>query len=200
MTRETHFRMGQAHSYGSSLQFLITVIGDWLPSLHSKELPKRQTSELNTTSTQHSPASNFIFCPHLLNQCYIFTSATSSNGIFWWRRDDVWVHLIQYVAVVSNTSVMRLTDTAAGWRWDPFPCWRRIGLLHLLWEANCRGEGMNNRCWMKGSDWHPVSTNLTKIQEKRAELDGAQSLTKICNHFQFSLSLSPLVKPLREKM
>lgn len=33
--QETRFRKGQAHSCGSVLQFLITVIGDWLSLLHS---------------------------------------------------------------------------------------------------------------------------------------------------------------------
>lgn len=35
--QETHSKNGQAHSCGSVLQFLITVIGDWLSSLHSTE-------------------------------------------------------------------------------------------------------------------------------------------------------------------
>lgn len=86
---DTRDRKGQAHSCGSVLQFLITVIGDWLSLLHSEEWPRRQTSKLNTSLDTTLSADSFTQS----NQCYIIISISatslSSRDIVWWRWDGL---------------------------------------------------------------------------------------------------------------
>lgn len=85
--RETRFRKGQAHSCGSVLQFLITVIGDWLSLLHPKELPRRQTSKLNTSSTLDTTLCSLqLTLPSQTSATLTSVSATLPwpSDIFWW--------------------------------------------------------------------------------------------------------------------
>lgn len=150
---------------GSQLRVSITVSHHsdwWLPLLHSKELPKRQTSELNTTSTLATTFSSLQI--HLLPSR---TSATifpafqlphqvTSSGVGEMIYKCTLCDGVKYC-------MMRSTDTAVGWRWDPSPCWRRTGLLHLLREW-LQGWGDERGCQMKGSDRHLINTNLTRLR------------------------------------
>lgn len=140
--QDTGFRKGQAHSCGSVLQFLITVIGDWLSLLHFKQFPRRQTSKLNTYSTLGTTLSFLQLTLHLLPShasatllpaFQLLHSHQSSGG-----GETVYNRTL--CGVVSYTARWGQTDTATSWRWDPAPCWRWTGLLHLLWEADWRSE------------------------------------------------------------
>lgn len=91
--QETRSRKGQAHSCGSVLQFLITVIGDWLPLLHSFRTAKETNIKAQHVLdlTLSFPADCLSFTP--FNQCYIWTSISamlpSSSDIFAWWWDGV---------------------------------------------------------------------------------------------------------------
>lgn len=91
--QETRSRKGQAHSCGSVLQFLITVIGDWLPLLHSLITAKETNIKAQHAldPTRFFPADCLALTQ--LNQCYILTSISatlpSSSDIFAWWWDGV---------------------------------------------------------------------------------------------------------------
>lgn len=132
---------------GSQLRVSITVSHHsdwWLSLLHTEELPRRQTSKLNTSST--------------LNTTHITSSSKTSAT--WFRFSYFTLiewHLLVVVrwsvsaprVVVSYTVRWGQTD-AATVRAEggiPPPSGRWTGLLHLLWEADCRGWGMRDGGW-----------------------------------------------------
>lgn len=140
--REKRFGGGS----GSQLRVSITVShhSDWRLTVFAtfQTLPRRQTWKLNTSSAL-DPTLSFL-------QLTLFPSQTSATLLpaFQWLYSHQgtstgggeMVYKCTLCVVVSNTAWWGQTHTATSWMWDPAPCWRRTGLLHLLWEADWRGE------------------------------------------------------------
>lgn len=131
--QETWFGKGQAHSCGVNIT--VSHHSDWWLTvlLHFKKLPRRQTSKLNTSMTQHFHSSWLVIVPShtsatLLPAFQLLYSyqVTSSGGAEmvinstygWWCQ------------MLHNGIIIGQTETAT--RWDPSPCWRWTGLLHLI--------------------------------------------------------------------
>lgn len=132
---------------GSQLRVRISFSSQWLVTdcrcytllkkQKNKLLPRRQTWKLNTPSIRrlivylynpvepvlhYKPASRLL-CP---------LQMTSSSGG-------------EMVCECTPPCAMRVTccmrrSIRRRWRWDPAPCWRWAGLLHLLWEADWIGR------------------------------------------------------------
>lgn len=137
---------------GSQLRVSVTVShhSDWWLTVSAT--PKRTAKETNIKA-QHvlDPRHDTFLSPadsSQSNQCYI-------NQRFSYFTLAKW-HLLVVVVVV--VMVVRWCISAPHvwwlviiycmmrsirrcWRWDPAPYWRWTGLLHLLWEADLRGEG-----------------------------------------------------------
>lgn len=139
---------------GSQLRVSITVShhSDWWLTVCLCYTPKNcqgdkhQSSTRPRPSTRRFPFSNFIFYPvrpvlHYYQHFSYFTL------IKWHLLVVVRWSISAPCVVISYTAWWGQTDTATSWRWDPAPCWRWTGLLHLLWEADCRGEEMRGGVW-----------------------------------------------------
>lgn len=130
---------GQYYSFSS--QWLVTDCLCYSPI--SCQGDKHQSSTRPRPSTRHFPYSSWllVFYPvkpvlHLLPAFQLLYShqVTSSGG-------GEMICKCTLCVVVSYTARWGQTHTATSWRWDPAACWGCwTGLLHLLWEADWRGE------------------------------------------------------------
>lgn len=202
MKQDTGFRKGQAHSCGSVLQFLLTVIGDWLSTLQTigKETNIRAQHVL-VPLARHFPSSLTLTSATLLPGFQPLHSheVTSSGG-------GETVYNCTICGVVSHTALWGQTGTATSWRQYPAPWWRWTGLLHLLWEAAWSSAGgvrairARFRARVLWTDRHLINWNLKYDRHTGEEGGDGEGFLILCHSPCVSLSLSPKGEARRRKV